>query len=29
MDYEIADTEQETLSALGKAVVRDMKRLIK
>ena len=29
MHYEIADTQQQTLSTLGKAVVRDMKRLIK
>lgn len=29
MQYRIENTEQETLNALGKATVRDMKRLIK
>lgn len=29
MHYQVEDTEQDTLNGLGKAVVRDMKRLIK
>ncbi len=29
MTYQVPDTEQETLNTLGKAVIRDMKRLIK
>lgn len=29
MYYQVEDTEQDTLNTLGKAVVRDMKRLIK
>ena len=29
MQYEAENTEQDTLNTLGKAVVRDMKRLIK
>jgi hypothetical protein len=29
MHYQVQDTEQNTLNDLGKAVVRDMKRLLK